>query len=53
VLVSAKIGIPALENFKLFYEEIINIKPVKNRIRRIRQTVVSDAEKQIENPALQ
>ncbi|HEY5550010.1 MAG TPA: hypothetical protein VIK37_02315 [Candidatus Saccharimonadales bacterium] len=32
-----KIGIPALENFKLFYEEIINIKPRRNRIRRIRQ----------------
>jgi hypothetical protein len=34
--VSAKVGIPALENFKLFYEEIVNIRPRRNRLRRIR-----------------
>ena len=44
VYVSAKkVGIPALENFKLFYEEIINIKAPKTRIRRIRQTASASA----------
>ena len=26
-----------LEDFKLFYEEIVNINPINTRIRRIRQ----------------
>jgi len=30
-----KIG-NALDEFKLFYEEITNIKPSQNRVRRIR-----------------
>ncbi|HET9722009.1 MAG TPA: hypothetical protein VFP32_03195 [Candidatus Saccharimonadales bacterium] len=33
---SAKKG-EALDSFKLFYEELINNKPINNRIRRIRQ----------------
>jgi hypothetical protein len=36
VYVSAKVGIPALENFKLCYEEIVNIRPRRNRLRRVR-----------------
>jgi hypothetical protein len=44
VFVSAKkLGIPALENFKLFYEELTNIKPQKSRIRRVRQTASANA----------
>jgi len=41
--VSAKFGTPALENFKLFYEEIINIKRPKNRIRRKSQPSSANA----------
>jgi len=36
-MLSAKKRDSALEGFKLFYEEIINLKPVSNRIRRLKQ----------------
>lgn len=36
VILSSTKSKEALENFQLFYEEIVNIKP-QSRIRRIRQ----------------
>jgi hypothetical protein len=36
ILSTNKIGDP-LDAFKLFYEEIISVKPSANRLRRVRQ----------------